>query len=200
MTQAVPPRTVRPIEWRTVAIILVFFLYFFRLDATGLLSTDEPRYAAIGRQMAFSGDWITPRLWGEPWFEKPPLLYWMTGAGFRMGLDPDFAPRLPVALLSMAFLLFFYGSLRKEFGERAAIFSTAILGTSAGWLALSYVAVTDLPLSVFFAAAMLLGMTWLRTGRRGSLIAAAVSLGFAVLAKGLVPLALAIPLAWVGRR
>jgi 4-amino-4-deoxy-L-arabinose transferase-like glycosyltransferase len=183
-----------------VAVALIFCLYFFHLDGSGLLGPDEPRYAAIGRQMAISGDWITPRLWGEAWFEKPPLLYWMTGAGFRMGLDADFAPRLPVALLSVAFLLLFYYSLRREFGERAAIFSTIVLGTSAGWIAFSYVAVTDLPLSAFFGAAMLFGMTWLRTGRRAWLIAASVSLGCAVLAKGLVPLALAIPLAWVGRR
>src|SRR5450432_454072 len=158
------------------ACILAFFLYFFRLTGTGLVSTDEPRYAAIGREMARSGDWITPRLWGSPWFEKPALLYWMTGAGFRLGLNEDLAPRLPVALLSVAFLAFFYAWLRREFGARPALFSTAILGTSAGWLAYSYVAVTDLPMSVFFAAAMLLGMTWLRTERQSWLVASAAAL------------------------
>jgi 4-amino-4-deoxy-L-arabinose transferase-like glycosyltransferase len=197
---SVPPRTVRRFEWRTVAVALVFCLYFFRLNGTGLLSTDEPRYAAIGRQMAISDDWITPRLWGEAWFEKPPLLYWMTGAGFRLGLDEEFAPRLPVALLSVMFLIFFFWTLRREFGDRPALFATAILGTSAGWLAFSYVAVPDLPMSAFFAAAMLLGMTWLRTERQSWLVASAIALGLAVLAKGLAPLALAIPFAWAGRR
>src|SRR5579863_6301127 len=182
------------------ALIFAFFLYFFRIDGTGLVSTDEPRYAAIGREMARSGDWITPRLWGSPWFEKSVLLYWMTGAGFRLGLNEDLAPRLPVALLSVAFLAFFYGWLRREFGERPALYATVILGTSAGWLAYSYVAVTDLPMSVFFSTAMLLGMTWLRTGARRWLIAAAASLGLAVLAKSFVPLVLAIPFAWAGRR
>lgn len=165
-----------------------------------MLTPDEPRYAAAGRQMAASGDWITPRLWGEPWFEKPPLLYWMTAGGFRLGLGPDLAPRLPVAVLSVAFLIFFYWFLRREFGDRPAALATAILGTSAGWLAYSYVAVTDLPLSVFFSAAMLLGMRWLRQGGRGWSVAAAASLGLAALAKGLVPLALAIPFAWAARR
>ncbi len=50
---------------------LAYVLYFYGLDATGLLGPDEPRYAAIGREMARSGDWVTPRLWGEAWFEKP---------------------------------------------------------------------------------------------------------------------------------
>jgi 4-amino-4-deoxy-L-arabinose transferase-like glycosyltransferase len=210
---ATPPETVRarrasevpltprrPIQWRTVALILIFMLYFYQLDGAGLIGPDEPRYASIGRQMALSGDWVTPRLWGEPWFEKPALLYWMTAIGFRAGLGGDLAPRLPNALLSVFFLIFFFWWMRREFGERAAVTSAAILATSAGWLAFSFVAVPDIPVSVFFSAAMLLGMTWLRTNGRAWLIAAAASLGLAVLAKGLVPLALAIPFAWVGRR
>src|ERR1035438_2283376 len=76
-------------------------LYLADLTGMGLGSADEPRYAAIGRAMAQSGDWVTPRLWGQPWFEKPALLYWMTAAGFRTGLGPDLAPRLPVAILSV---------------------------------------------------------------------------------------------------
>ena len=50
----------------------VAVLYLFHLDAAGVLGPDEPRYSAIGRAMAASGDWVTPRLWGAPWFEKPP--------------------------------------------------------------------------------------------------------------------------------
>jgi 4-amino-4-deoxy-L-arabinose transferase-like glycosyltransferase len=189
-------------DWlpHVISVLLLFFLYFFRLTGTGLLGPDEPRYAAIGREMARSGDWITPRLWGQPWFEKSPWLYWMTGAGFRLGLSEDLAPRLPVALLSVGFLAFYYWSLRREFGARPALFSTVILGTSAGWLTYSYAAVTDLPMSVFFSAAMLTGIAWLRTGARRLLILAAALLGVAVLAKGFVPLVLAIPFAWVARR
>src|SRR5262252_7835915 len=149
--------TLRP--WRYAAVLLLlYFLYLFRLSGTGLLGPDEPRYAAIGREMARSGDWVTPRLWGEPWFEKPALLYWMTGGGFRLGLGEELAPRLPVALLSLLFLGFFHWALRREFGARAAWYATAMLGTSAGWVAFSYIAAPDLPMSAFFSAAMLAGM------------------------------------------
>ena len=61
------------------------------LGSLPLVGPDEPRYAAIGREMARSRDWVTPRLWGEAWFEKPALLYWMTGAGFRLGLGDELA-------------------------------------------------------------------------------------------------------------
>src|SRR5215831_11593486 len=130
-----------------LAIPALFFLYLFGLAGVGLLSTDEPRYAAIGREMAHSGDWVTPRLWGEPWFEKPALLYWMTASAFRFGLDNDWSPRLPVAGLSLLFLGFFYWRLKAEFGRAAAGYSTAVLATSAGWVAYSHAAIVDLPLA-----------------------------------------------------
>src|SRR3954452_13072815 len=110
-------------------------LYFFGLNHVGLLGPDEPRYASIGREMAYSGDWVTPRLDGKPWFEKPALLYWMTAAAYKAGLDDDFAPRLPVSVVSVAFIVFFFWIVRKEFGEEPAIYSSVILATCAGWLA-----------------------------------------------------------------
>jgi 4-amino-4-deoxy-L-arabinose transferase-like glycosyltransferase len=183
-----------------LAIPLLAILYFPGLSAAGLLKEDEPRYASIGREMARSGDWITPRLWGQPWFEKPALLYWMTAAGFKLGLGEDLAPRVPVALLSVAFLVFFQWILSREFGARAAWTAAIILGTSAAWLGSSFIGTTDLPMSAAFSAAMLLSLEWMETGERRRLPLAAGLLGAAVLAKGLVPLVLALPLFWCGRR
>ncbi len=184
-----------------LAAFALYFLYIFGLARTGILGPDEPRYAAIGTQMARSGDFVLPVLWGRPWYEKPPLLYWMTAAAARAGLGPDLAPRLPVALLSVAFLVFFFLILRGAFSERAALFSTAILATSAGWLAYSHIAVTDLPLSATFAAGMLLLMPRRddRPSHRSALAAGAL-IGLAVLAKGLVPLVLLLPALWFLRR
>jgi len=163
-----------------------------------LLSKDEPRYAAIGLEMARSGDFVMPMLWGQPWFEKPPLLYWMTAGAARLGIPGDPAARLPVALLGAAFLAAFFAILAREFGSGVALLSSAILGTSAGWLAYSRIAVTDLPLSATFAAGMLLlmrpGVSWRRAVMAGVLI------GLAALAKGLVPFVLFLPAIWFLRR
>ena len=79
----------------------------------GLIGPDEPRYASIGREMAFSGDWVTPRLWGAAWFEKPALLYWMIGTAHRLGLPAEMAARLPVAICGALFTCFFWWSLRR---------------------------------------------------------------------------------------
>jgi 4-amino-4-deoxy-L-arabinose transferase-like glycosyltransferase len=171
-----------------LAIALACALYVADLNGMGLVSADEPRYAEIGREMAASGDWITPHLWGKPWFEKPALLYWMTASGFRAGLGPELAPRLPVAVASLAFLVFFWFAVKAEWGVETAWCAAAMLATSAGWLAYSHAAVTDLPMSAFFSAAVMLAIA-----RRPRWIASAVCLAIAALGKGLVPLVLFAP-------
>ncbi len=191
------PRRVPHAGW--LVLPLAFVLYFYDLSGAGLVGPDEPRYAAIGREMARSGDWVTPRLWGQPWFEKPALLYWMTATGFRLGWGPELAPRIPVALFSLAFLAFYWWILRREFGTRAAWLATLILGTCAGWIGFSQVAVTDLPLAAAFSAAVLLALRWIAKGDARWLPGVSAMLGLAVLAKGLVPVVLALPLVLRGR-
>jgi len=170
-----------------------------------MMSTDEPRYAAIAQAMARSGDWVSPALWGSAWFEKPPLLYWMSATFFDLGLKPEIAARLPVVLLSFAFLVVAAWLVTREFGRAAAAIGVGLLATSAGWVAYSNFCLTDLPLAVFFSLAMLLALPVLRkeadARRLGwRFFAIGVCLGLAMLAKGLVPLVLAIPSLWFMRR
>ena len=87
--------------------VLVFFLYFYRSSAVGLVGPDEPRYAQVAREMLRSGDWITPHLMGEVWFEKPPLYYWLTAACFKIGGANEQTARFPAALFATGFLVFF---------------------------------------------------------------------------------------------
>ncbi|MCZ2149309.1 MAG: glycosyltransferase family 39 protein [Bryobacterales bacterium] len=179
---------------------IVYLLYFHGLDSVGLLGADEPRYASIAREMATSGDWITPRLWGEVWFEKPALLYWMMAAAMKLGAPGDWAARLPIALMSVAFLAGYFVLLRRRIGGRAAGLAAAMLATCAGWLVYSHVAVTDVPMTACFTAAMLMSAEWLEDGKPERLWYAGCWMGLAILAKGLVPLALAAPLVWFGRK
>lgn len=178
-------------------LVPLLFVYLLSLGSTGFLGPDEPRYASVGREMARSGDWITPRLDGEPWFEKPPLLYWMIAAGHRVGLSEERAARLPVALLSVIFLAFFFACVEREFSQRTAFAATAILATSAGWMAYSFGAVTDLPMSAALGAALLI--TLFDTRPRQGYVAGAL-LGFAILAKAFVPVVLFVPALLIARR
>lgn len=183
------------------AIILLLLLiaglgaaYVHGLTSVGLLGPDEPRYASIGREMAVSGDWVTPRLWGSPWFEKPALLYWLTAAAHRAGMGDDLSPRLPVTLMSLAYLVLQFLVLRRLDGERVAWMATLVLGTTAGWSAFSQIGVTDLPLAAAFNGCLLLGILFVETGSRRALAGCGFCFGLALLAKGLVPGVLVLPL------
>ena len=79
----------RPFPTLPVALIALIGVSFYSLSRAGLIGPDEPRYASIGRAMASSGDWVTPRLWGVAWFEKPALLYWLIGAAHSAGLRDE---------------------------------------------------------------------------------------------------------------
>ncbi len=149
--------------------------------------------------MAATGDWVTPRLDGEAWLEKPPLLYWMSAIGFKAGLGPETAPRVPLALASVGFLLWFGVYLRRWLTAAQALLAACILATSAGWIGYSYVAVTDVPLSICFGAAMLVSLAWIEEGRARDALLAGALFGLAMLAKALVPVALAAPLLWFAR-
>jgi 4-amino-4-deoxy-L-arabinose transferase-like glycosyltransferase len=174
---------------RSWLILPLLLLYLLHLGGVGFLGPDEPRYASVGREMARSGDWITPRLDGQPWFEKPPLTYWLTALGHVAHLPDEWAARLLEALISVAFLVFFYVTLAREFSPRLALTATAILATSAGWLAYSFAALTDLPMSAALGAAMLIALFH----RRELSIIAGVMLGLAILGKGFVPAVLFLP-------
>ena len=103
--------------------------------------------------MADSGDWITPRLYGQPWFEKPVLYYWCAGAGFGLLNSPEWAARLPSALaallsaLAIAWLAWVFYGLRSAwvclliFPTTVAAIGFARAGTPdmlfAAWLAVS---------------------------------------------------------------
>lgn len=169
------------------AASLAIALYLLPVTERGLVGPDEPRYASIARHMAESGDFITPILWGESWFEKPAMLFWLGAAGHVSGLDAY--TRLPVALLCLAFLGFFHWRLRREFDNVIAGAATCMLATSAGWVAYSDAGVFDAPVTVFVTAALLCLLPWARDpdrpDKRGIPWFGAL-LGLGVLSKGLV--------------
>ena len=182
-----------------LALVALIGVSLSALGTAGLVGPDEPRYASIGREMALSGDWITPRLWGAPWFEKPPLLYWLIAWAHRAGLRDELAARLPGALCGAGFLVFYWWVLRRLGRVSEASVAVVLLGATAGWMAVGNVAATDMPLAASFNACLLAGLLWLDTGRRRWAVTAGAFLGLALLAKGLVGAVLFLPLLWFAR-
>jgi 4-amino-4-deoxy-L-arabinose transferase-like glycosyltransferase len=189
-----------------LAGVAVFVCLFTGLGAFGLVGPDEPRYAWIARAMAETGDWITPRLYGQPWFEKPILYYWAAAIGFRLNLPAEWAARLPSAFAALAAAVAIgwlgwkhYGSEGKLL-ERPALLAPLIFSTSVAAIGFSRAATPDMLFSAFITLAMACAAGVLRSqgalrdaansnsitraGERLTLALFGAFLGLAVLAKG----------------
>src|SRR5580700_3760924 len=186
--------------------LIVVVCLFSHLGAIGLVGPDEPRYAWIARAMATSGDWVTPRLYGQPWFEKPVLYYWAAALGFLAHLPAEWAARLPSAFAALAAAIAIGWLGRKLYGTGSWPFASPFLiaplifSTSVAAIGFARAAGPDMLFSASLTIAMASGAIVL--SRRGALrsesddrasnapsdhIALAffgASLGLAVLAKG----------------
>ncbi len=95
---------------------------------------DEGRYGEIGRWMLVSGDWLTPRLNGIPFFHKPPLLYWLEALSMSVFGVHAWAARFVPALHAGTMLIALYLAARNIGGELLARRATLMLGTSLAFL------------------------------------------------------------------
>jgi len=86
--------------WILLFLTIAAF-YFYGLGAYPFVGPDEPRYAEVAREMLVHRDFITPTLGGLPWFEKPPMLYWLMAASYRVFGVNEYAARLGPALCGL---------------------------------------------------------------------------------------------------
>src|SRR4029077_17810625 len=135
---------------------------FGQLGAMGLVGPDEPRYASIARAMAETGDWVTPRLYGNPWFEKPPLYYWGAALSFRLFGVSEAAARLPSAVSALLATLAIAWLALRLYGPETARWLLLLLPTTVGMIGFSHAAATDMPFSAMFTIAMVAAAILLR--------------------------------------
>jgi 4-amino-4-deoxy-L-arabinose transferase-like glycosyltransferase len=145
--------------------------------------------------MVETGDWVTPRLYGKPWFEKPPLYYWGAALCFKLFGVSEAAARLPSAISALLATLALAWLALRLYGAETARWLLLLLPTTVGMIGFSHAAATDMPFSgmltiAMVAAAGVLGLTlnentpliprtpWL------ALVLFGFFLGLAVLAKG----------------
>jgi 4-amino-4-deoxy-L-arabinose transferase-like glycosyltransferase len=169
-----------------VVLVVLYVCLFSGLGALGLVGPDEPRYAAIARAMAETHDWVTPRLWGTPWFEKPVLYYWTAGIAMRIFGVSEFAARLPSALAALLAVLAGAWTALRSYGVGAAWYSLLMLPTSVAMIGFARAASPDMLFAGLLTAAMAIAYEMLQKPRPGPILRIAFGffLGAAVLAKG----------------
>lgn len=159
-----------------------------------LWTPDEPRAAELSREFLEPGhSWAVPTLNGEPFLEKPPLVYWSSALSMKVFGVHAWAARLPCVLFGWGTLLFTFLLSRSLFGDEIAEGATLVLSTSLGFLLVSHHLESDAGLACFLAAAAYYFHRALR-GAAGGYPAAAAALLGAFFSKGFIAFAFAAPL------
>jgi 4-amino-4-deoxy-L-arabinose transferase-like glycosyltransferase len=195
ITENPPPSTATGVGAAILIVAALYVCYFSHLGAIGFVGPDEPRYAWIARDMAESGDWVTPRLYGKPWFEKPPLFYWGAALSFKLFGVSEAAARLPSALSALLATLALAWLALRLYGPETARWLLLLLPTTVGMIGFSHAAATDMPFSAMLTIGMVCAAVVLGLARTENspvipqtpwlaLLFFGFFLGLAVLAKG----------------
>ena len=150
-------RTEKRRIWRDALVLFVLLTVWFgyELGSRSLWHPDEGRYSEIPREMVASGDYLTPRLNGVKYFEKPVLFYWLQAGSIKLFGVHEWSLRLWTAFFAgLGCMAVFFAGYRL-FGRRTGWFAAAILATSV-WYDLMGSAITlDMAVTAFITTALL---------------------------------------------
>lgn len=182
-----------------VCLILLLFgaLMWARLQFP-LMDPDESRYAQISQEMVLTGNWLVPKRLGQPYLDKPPLLYWSTAIAFRtFGISEATVHLVPaLASLVTVFSTFLLG--RRLVGRAAAAVGSVLLLCSAGFLLGGRFLFMDSLLTSWTTLGFLSALVAVRSPRInwGLWLLSAVACGLGFLTKGPIsPVLIATPVA-----
>lgn len=171
---------------------LCVFINFFGNTVPSLTDPDDTFYAESAKEMLSHHSILTPFIFDQPQFEKPPLYFWLLMISFKAFGVNTFAARLVPALFGIMSVLGTFMFLRRLYDQRIALISAAILATSMWWIGLSRVVLTDMVFCTLIAISFYVFFTWFRLGKGRYLFLFAVFSALATLTKG--PLGLLMPL------
>ncbi len=172
-----------------IALLLGIF-YALWIGSHPLFTPDEGRYSEVAREMVATGDYVTPRLNGVAFLDKPVLYYWLQASAIKLFGLKEWALRFWPAFAGILGCIIIYLTGRVLFNRRTGIISALILATSPLYYGASHYANLDLEVASLVSNSLLCFIAAMQfsTGKRRDafLIAAYVFAGLAFLTKGLI--------------
>ncbi|HZP93190.1 MAG TPA: glycosyltransferase family 39 protein [Burkholderiales bacterium] len=177
-----------------LAAAIFLAVWFSGLEYRKLAKTDEGRYAEIPREMVVTGDWLTPRLNGIKYFEKPPLQYWGTALAYEAFGVRQWTSRLWPAFTGLLGILAAWLGARRLYGEPAGRIAAMVCASMLLYEAMAHIDTLDMGLAGFMAWA-LSGFLCAQTAGSERAVSGWMALSWfatalAVLSKGLVAILL----------
>ena len=135
--------------------LLVFILLFAYNGSLLITDSVESNYALTAKEMVQSGDWLSPQIYGNYWYDKPVMFYWLTAIAYKVFGFTEFASRFfPAVFGVLAVALAAFGG-KKLYSEKAGFLSAVVLASSLEFFLISKSIITDSVLFLFFNAALL---------------------------------------------
>lgn len=164
--------------------VLAALLLFFGNGQLWITDSVESNYPLTAKEMVLSGDWISPQIYGNYWYDKPVFFYWLTAAGFKIFGFNEFAARFFPALFGMAGLGLLVYAAKKLYGEKTAFWSGVILMTSTEFFLISKSVITDSTLFFFFSMALVFFYLGYSTQQKNYYYGMYIGMALATLTKG----------------
>jgi hypothetical protein len=141
-------------------LLLAAIVYLLSTIDRAVIDYDEGHYSQAAQQMVERGDWVTPYANGVRFLEKPPLMYWLTLASFRVFGINEFALRLPTAfgVISLVWVVMLIA--RRASGGRTATIAGLCTAFSAGTYLFTRETLHDIWLVLFVTVAMYAFLEW----------------------------------------
>jgi 4-amino-4-deoxy-L-arabinose transferase-like glycosyltransferase len=170
----------------TLLLLVFAAVHFAALFAPPLLDDADATHAVAAQYMARSGDWVTLKVDGIRYLEKPPLPYWLAAADYHLFGFNVFATHLPLSLgvLGLAILAWFWA--RRAYGDRAAFYAALSILTSVGVFLFTRIFIPEVLLTLLLAFAFYNFLIGLEDEKPSRFYLTWAALGLAMLAKGLV--------------
>jgi 4-amino-4-deoxy-L-arabinose transferase-like glycosyltransferase len=179
-------------NFRNIGITVLFWvlIYVPGLFSPPLLDDADSVHAEAAREMLTRHDYVTLHADGIRYFDKAPLLYWLTAASYSQFGFTAFGTRLPLTLLVLALLLASYALGRQLGGDSAGLFAALILGTSVGPYLYTRFLIPDIIVGLWLTITVHLLWRSLQQEKPSLLLCAALGVvtGLDVLTKGLIGL------------
>ncbi len=114
-------------------IIFFAFLFFFRLGYNPLTNWDEAWYGSIAREIVRTNDWIRLTWNGYPYFDHPPLGFWLIALSYKIFGISEFSTRFSSAFLGLLSIILIYKTGLQIFNKKAIGFAAALVLGSSVW-------------------------------------------------------------------
>jgi 4-amino-4-deoxy-L-arabinose transferase-like glycosyltransferase len=124
------------------------------ISPPSLMDDSDAAIARVARTMLATGDWVTPRLDGVIYLEKPPLYFWPIAVSFKIFGVHDWAARIPFALSVMALAWLTAAMGVWAFGKRAGFYAGLCVATCIGLFLFTRILIPDVMLTFTVALAV----------------------------------------------